>query len=458
VSLPDLRQAFLDTAGLLLAASRARALYPPGHHQVQQTIGSCHVKLRALLQSYRELRIVLAEDEFIVGRTQILVKGEILVELASKLRRAGVGRVEFTDGLLQWELERFLILLGSDRATVERNGGVETILPREGVEHITAGPLTTRHPDEPAGDGLVRAWQVYSSALKTVRRVQHGVRARGRVEHLEETRDLARQLVDVAAGDMPALLTLHGLKVHDDYSFTHSVNVAILTLAMSKAMDFSPYALHEITLAALLHDIGKERVPDEVLNKPGKLDPSEREIMNRHGPDGAKMLAQTAGVGDLAPVVAYEHQLAYEKDNPDSGKWPLHVVSQIVCIADVYDALRSVRPYRGELPPDVAMEIMHEEVGDKLDPDLFSGFARLLGFYPPGTCLQLTSGAIAVACRSNPDNLRAPLVRVVLDAHGRRCDLPIELDLAVTDGDNPFGDPVQVIDAETVGIDPFDYL
>jgi putative nucleotidyltransferase with HDIG domain len=455
---PGVREEFLDLAALTLGATRARSLYPPGHHQVQQSIRSCYMRVRALLQKYREFRVVLVEDEFVVGRTQIPVKGEVLGDLARSFRQAGIGRLVYREGVLQWEFERFLTLFGTARGALDRDGGMEAILEREGVEHITAGRLTAPEQGERDGDQLVRAWDVYSSAVKAVRRVRQGVRARGRVEHLDELRDLARQLVEVATEDTQPLLTLHSLKVHDDYSFTHSVNVAILTLAIARALDFTPYALHEITLAALLHDIGKERVPDAVLNKKGKLDPDEWEIMNRHGPDGAKILARTPGAGDLAPVVAYEHQLAYEKDNPDTGKWGIHLVSQIVCIADIYDALRSVRPYRGELPPDVAMEIMHEEAEAKLDADLFAGFARMVGFYPPGTCVELSSGAIGISCRTNPDNLRAPVLKVVLDGDGGRLDPPVPLDLANPGEDNPFGALVKVVNADEVGVDAFDYL
>jgi HD-GYP domain-containing protein (c-di-GMP phosphodiesterase class II) len=458
VRTPGLREEFLDLSALILGASRARTLYPPGHHQVQQSIRSCYMRVRSLLQKHREYRVVLVEDEFVVGRTQVPVKGEVLADLARTFRQAGIGRVAFREGILQWEFERFLALVGTARGALERDGGIEAILEREGVEHVTAGRITAPDQGEGEGDRLVQAWNVYSSAVKTVRRVRQGVRARGRVEHLDELRDLARQLVDVATEDTQPLLTLHSLKVHDDYSFTHSVNVSILTLVIARALEFTPYALHEITLAALLHDIGKERVPDEVLNKRGKLDPDEWEIMNRHGPDGAKILARTPGVGDLAPVVAYEHQLAYETDNPDSGKWPIHVVSQIVCIADIYDALRSVRPYRGELPPDVAMEIMHEEAEKKLDAELFAGFARLVGFYPPGTCVELSSGAIGISCRTNPDHLRAPLLKVVLDGDGNRLDPPVHLDLADPGEDNPFGELVKVVDSEEAGVDAFDYL
>ncbi|MEX1256854.1 MAG: HD domain-containing phosphohydrolase [Gemmatimonadota bacterium] len=446
-------------SALLLSAARTQALYPPGHHRAQEAIRDCYVRLRTLLQDQRRFRIALVDEEFIVGSVQVPVRSPALQGFAESLRRAGIGRVAFHEGLLQWELEQFLRILATESAALEEEGGVQAILDREGVQHLKAGPLSVQETSEAEGDSLVRAWEIYSSGIKTVKKIRHAARARGRLEHLDEAKDLAHRLVGVAAEEAHPLLTLHALKVHDAYSFTHSVNVALLTLVLAKALEFDARALHEITLAALLHDIGKERVPLEILNKPGKLTAEEREVMERHGPDGTKMLASAAGVGDLAPIVAYEHQLAYEADHPDSGKWPLHVASQMICIADVYDALRSVRPYRGELPPDVAMQIMHDEVAAKFDADLFEGFARLVGFYPPGTCIRLTSGAVGVVRRSNPHDPRRPRILVVLGPDGASLSEPDELDLSRQNGSREiFGDAQEVVDGESVGIDPFDYL
>lgn len=167
------------------------------------------------------------------------------------------------------------------------------------------------------------------------------------------------------------------------------------------------------------------------------------------------MLVEADGIGDLEVVVAYEHQLAYERDHPDYDRWPLHFVSQVVCIADVYDALRSNRPYRSELPPDRALEIMDEEVVDKFEPELFQGFAHMVGYYPPGTCVRLDDGACAITYRPNPEDLRRPRVLIVCNPAGHRIDPPESADLGNGASHRSI---IEVIDSEQAGIDPFDYL
>ena len=174
--------------------------------------------------------------------------------------------------------------------------------------------------------------------------------------------------------------------------------------------------------------------------------------MQRHGDDGARLLLESPA-NDLAFVVAYEHQLAYDDQHADFDRWPLHLVSEVVCLADVYDALRSVRPYRGALPPDVTMRIMEKDAKAKFDADLFAGFRRMLGYYPPGTCLKLTDGRIAVARTTNLLDPERPRVLVVRGADGEDLEPPEVLDLAAANVGVE-----EVADPELLDIDPVDYL
>jgi hypothetical protein len=167
------------------------------------------------------------------------------------------------------------------------------------------------------------------------------------------------------------------------------------------------------------------------------------------------MLATTEGVGDLPAIVAFEHHLTQDRTRKDAAKWQLHLVSEIVTIADVYDALRSSRPYRAEIPADRAMEIMHEEAPHKFNHDLFEGFVRLMGYYPPGICVRLDGGEVGIVYQVNPAAPRQPGVLVVRDAAGEPIEAPRRIDLAA---DDPSPAIVEVLDAEAAGVDPFDYL
>ncbi len=454
------REEFQGIVSLLLTAERSLALYPSSHPRIQQALSECFFHLRDLLQREQQIPIVLAGREFVVGDLQIPVAGEALQELAQKLRQTGVEKLIFLEGLRQWELHRFLRLLDVKDSVGEDLAPIEEILEEEGIEHILAGPLHVEPTDERVPDLLVRAWEAYTSGLKAVRKLRHGVRANGRLEHLDEAKAFVSDLVEVAMQKTQPLLALQALKVNDEYSFTHSINVATLTLAMARGLNFGKYELREISMAALLHDIGKERVSGDLLRKSGKLDEEEWEQMHRHSHDGAKLLICTAGVGDLAPIVAYEHHLAQERDSASSANWHLHIVSELVTIADVYDALRSTRPYRDALPPHQTMEIMRKDVGTKFNADIFEGFARMLGYYPPGTCVRLHTREVGVVYQANPDDLERPRVLLVHGNDERLLDPPRRVDLTDLGPDNKTftRSIVEVLDAESAGLDPFDYL
>jgi putative nucleotidyltransferase with HDIG domain len=449
------RAEFRKLAAALLHGQRALALYPTGHPHIKIALDDCYLFVRQLLQREHQIPIVLAGNEFVVGDLQVPVAGEAFAELAAALQHAGIEKLIFSDGLRFWELQNLLRILNLDGAAIEDGGGAEALLAEAEVEHIVATRLHVDASEDDAPHVLVRAWEAYASGLRVVRRLRHGYRSNGRLENLDETKEFVREIVEVGAQQTTPLLALHALKVHDEYSFTHSINVATLTLAMAQRLRFSKYDLHEITLAALLHDLGKERVSGDVLRKPGKLDDDEWKQMADHSLEGAKMLATTEGVGDLPPIVAFEHHLTQDRTRKDAAKWRLHLVSEIVTIADVYDALRSSRPYRGEIPADRAMEIMHEEAPHKFNHDLFEGFVRLMGYYPPGICVRLDSGEVGIVYQVNPAAPRQPGVLVVRDAAGEPIDTPRRIDLAV---DDPSPTIVEVLDAEAVGVDPFDYL
>ena len=451
------RKEFKEVAAALLTGQRSLALYPLGHPHIKTALEDCFRILRTLLQRERQIPIVLAGNEFVVGDLQIPIAGEAFEELATLLRGAGVEKLIFVEGLRSWELRALLLALNMDEEALEAAGGVETILESEEVEHIVATPLAVESSDDEIPNMLVRAGETYTAGLRVVRRLRQGYKKSGSLENLDETKEFVRDIVELGAQHTRPLLALQSLKVHDEYSFTHSINVATLTLVMAQGLNFGKYDLHETTLAAILHDIGKERVSGELLRKPGRLNDAEWKEMADHNLLGAKMLATTDGVGDLAAIVAYEHHLTQDRTSPDAAKWRLHLVSEIVTIADVYDALRSTRPYRAEIPADRAMEIMHAEAPKKFNPDLFAGFAKLVGYYPPGICVRLSNDEVGIVYRANPDALRQPAVLVVHGADGTKLGTPRRVDLATSDGGEELT-VAEVLAAEDAGVDPFDYL
>jgi len=179
-------------------------------------------------------------------------------------------------------------------------------------------------------------------------------------------------------GARGTMLDLAAIKSHDEYTFVHTVNVAILAAALAEECGLSATRVHQITLAALLHDLGKRAVPRELIVKSSALTEDERRIMQRHPAEGARILLSERGVPDIAAIVAYEHHMHMDgtgyPGRPASRR--PHMASQIVQQADVFDALRTHRPYRAAMSTQRAVEILVEGSSTRYDPALVDVFVN----------------------------------------------------------------------------------
>ncbi|MEZ6243383.1 MAG: HD domain-containing protein [Phycisphaerales bacterium] len=189
---------------------------------------------------------------------------------------------------------------------------------------------------------------------------------------------LAGDLVAAVAGGRSTILPLADLKSHDEYTYIHAINVGVMSSALARAIGLRPDRVHEITCAGLLHDVGKARVTPALLNKRGKLTHEEFAEMSRHPAHGAVILAATIGLPPVAISVAYEHHMMLDGGGyptPPPG-WRVGLASQLVHIADVFDALRTDRPYRAALPVEQAVEVLQEQSGVAFDAQLLDVFVQ----------------------------------------------------------------------------------
>jgi putative nucleotidyltransferase with HDIG domain len=218
--------------------------------------------------------------------------------------------------------------------------------------------------------------------------------------------DAGRAMVDSLAEEVSqnrtALLALTTLKDYDSYTFTHMVNVSILTMGQARGLGIEGSLLREFGLSALLHDIGKVRTPAEILTKPGKLTDDEFEILRRHTVDGAEILRRTPEIPALAPIVAFEHHLRLDGTGYPFGvsRPTLNLGTMLCGIADVYDAMRSQRVYQEAFPTDRILAVLQRNDGKQFDQHLVRRFAQLVGIYPPGNLVRLNTGEVAVVLQT----------------------------------------------------------
>jgi putative nucleotidyltransferase with HDIG domain len=208
-------------------------------------------------------------------------------------------------------------------------------------------------------------------------------------------------------------------------------------------------------MSALMHDIGKVRTPKEILNKPDKLTDEEFVIMRRHVVDGAEILRRTPEMPVLAPIVAFEHHLRL-----DGSGYPrtvrrdaMNLGSMLCAISDVYDAMRSQRSYQQAYPTDRIIAVLKKNEGSQLDQNLVRRFVQLLGIYPPGNLVKLSTGEVAVVLRIHAPDPHRPRVRVLFGADGVRLDLPFERNLWEPQRDRS----ETQLESVTSPVDPADY-
>ena len=229
------------------------------------------------------------------------------------------------------------------------------------------------------------------------------------------------------------------------------VNVSILTMGQARALGIEGKLLREFGLSALMHDIGKVRTPKEILNKPEKLTDNEFAVMRQHTVDGAEILRRTPEMPMLAPVVAFEHHLRLDGTGYPRGvnRAALNLGTMLCSIADVYDAMRSQRAYQEAYPTDRILAVLQRNDGCQFDQHLVRRFVQLLGIYPPGNFVKLSTGEIAVVLQVHAPDPYRPRVRVLYDAAGAPLAVPQDRNLFDT-----FGEGKQSVIAP---LDPADY-
>jgi putative nucleotidyltransferase with HDIG domain len=268
-------------------------------------------------------------------------------------------------------------------------------------------------------------------------------------------------LAHAVSENRTALLALTALREYDNYTFTHMVNVSILTMAQARALGIDGSLLREFGLAALMHDIGKVKTPIEILNKTEALTPDEFAVMRRHTIDGAEILRGTPDVPALAPVVAFEHHLRLDGSGyPQTvTRTTLNLGTQLCSIADVYDAMRSQRSYQRAFPTDRILAVLRRNDGQQFDQHLVRRFAQLVGVYPVGNLVQLNTGEVALVTSTHAPDPYRPHVRVIVDRHGARLSAPVDVNLwEVADAGALAPSIVSVVDPADIGIDPLTLL
>jgi len=446
------------------AALRAAQLYAPSHPLVQRAFDGLNEGVTQLLNEEPSIAIGIIGQEVIVGDMPLPKAAESMGEMIRRLKSLGIERIAFERGVTPEELQTLAMTIAHpERKPGQAAPGVEPADPLavfNTLPHIRIGRIQTEQKQEASAADVATIRRLYSDATGIAGSVWETARTEGMPDP-RAARALVDSLAQAVSANRTALIALTALKNYDNYTFTHMVNVSILTMSQARALGVEGTTLRELGLAALMHDIGKVRTPTEVLNKPEKLTESEFEIMKMHVVDGAEILRRTPEMPSIAPVIAFEHHLRLDGTGYPGGvsRGGLNVGTMLCSIADVYDAMRSQRAYQQAFPSDRILEVMKRNDGHQFDQHLVRRFTQLLGIYPPGNLVRLDNGALGVVTAVHAPEPFKPRVKIVMTSAGERLDTPLEINLWEAPADSPGPKSVRApVDPAEHGIDPLTYL
>ena len=414
----------------LAASVRSAQLYSPGHPIIARNLESLSAAFQMLHGLQPTVTIGLVGDEVIVDDMP-MAKADTLGSFVRRLQQAGVERITVDRGVTLEGITEFLAAI----TTVDvRSSDAERTFPE--IAHIRVGRVTVEERVEGSLTDMATIKRLYRDAVSVAGDVWDSAQTEGRPD-ASAARSMIDGLAQAVAQNRNALLALTTLKNYDNYTFTHMVNVSILTMGQARGLGIDGPLLREFGLAALMHDIGKVRTPLEILNKPDKLNEHEFVIMRRHVVDGAEILRMTPDVPALAPVVAFEHHLRVDGSGYPRGvaRSSLNIGTMLCSIADVYDAMRSQRHYQQAFPTDRILAVLKNNDGTQFDQHLVRRFVQLIGIYPAGNLVRLNTGEVAVVRKVYAPDPYRPQVRVLVDRAGEVIELPYELNLWETSED-----------------------
>lgn len=442
------RRLVQELVAALTRAMRNITFYPAEHPMVAEMMADA---ARAVERTAArgECVIKFIGGEVIVDDRPLFDTTNAIGSLVGACHNRDIESITFLPGVKATEVGELVKILTADPEEVRGQSGAAAVLGRRGVTHIAVDTLqavapTARRPQH----SLSATRETYAGALDVmrgaVRRARIGVPLN--VEGAEHAVD---RLVDAILREQSAMLGLVSVKNYDEYTFTHALHICILCLGLGRAIGMDQEQLRELGVSALLHDVGKVLVPLEILRKPDKLSPDEFRAIARHPIDGAIILLRQERTPAVAPVVAFEHHLQYDGGGyPETTvRWDLNVYSLMVSIADVYDALTTERPYRPPLPPERALEMMHAGERAQFEPRLLSRFTEMLGKYPAGTLVRLSTGGLAVVARTHPTDAAHPFVCPVIQGEDGPELASEAIDLATRDAHTgaPATDIIEVV-------------
>lgn len=416
----------------LYVSIRTAQIYDRSNSVYVRQVENLFQLIKTLLEKEDEIYLKSKEGYLFLNDTRLkfsfdgYISSKFVMDVFGKLQFEGL---VFSSGLSAEESDDFIFTLAhADAEAADPAENLQKGIASMNVQHARIEKFASEFdlgdeslPENQKKLAKKRFFKTLSVAQETMESAKSG-RSINTVKSKRAIQFLIDQLIQNEAN----LTSLTSIKNFDEYTFAHSVNVCILSVSLGARLGLSKRKLSELGFAALFHDVGKVRLPLEILNKPGELDEEEWTEVRKHPVFGVKTLLSKRSLDRFstrAMVVSFEHHLKLDLSGYPrlSFKKDLNLFSRIVTIADVYDSMTSGRVYaRTPLTPDEALRRMLANEGKTFDSVLLKVFINMLGVYPAGSLVILDTGEVGVVMKANPAELSRPEVAIIADRQGKK--------------------------------------
>lgn len=348
-------------------------LYTPEHPITIKSAEKSFAVLKEILEKKESLRISVLEDRLFIDDEPLLRRGIIVSNIIEKFKRKGVNSISFLTGIEYKEFIEFIY----EFAKPFGKGGSEI----RSTQHIKIGKISLpieESMSEVRLSDLEEKIPVVEDLIEELKGIFRTIEASKPVSS-GNLKEIVLRFVKGLRESISPLLLLIPFKGYEEYLYSHSINVCILTLAQAESLGFEDELLTNIGIAGLLHDIGKIKIRREILLKDGILKKEEWEDIKKHPEEGAKLLMKITTIPEIAVISAYEHHIKFDGSGYPVRKYngSPSFISQMITISDFYDALRTERPYRAKLEHDEVLSLMDIKSGIDFNPKLLANFIML---------------------------------------------------------------------------------
>ncbi len=422
-------------------------IYDQKNVALNQVVQGSLELINYFLKSERSLSLKVIKDGIFINGKRLKVGVDTYIGfkfVIEQLQKKRVGEILISEVLDEMMLKEFIYHLMNLSDRDEDNAKkLQDDLNRLNIKSIKLEPLEIFEEDEfLAGheDSKEAGKKLFFETIGLIKGVVTGIK-KTQFLNARNLKRMVQGAVNLMVKDESILLGLTTIKNYDEYTFNHCVNVAIFCLAIGRRLGYSKKTLAELGITALLHDMGKSKIPKEIISKPDKLDDDEWRLIKEHPMTGVEMMLKIKQLGEMSPKMAigvFEHHL-----NCDLSGYPklirkrdITLFGRIIKIADCYDAMTTPRIYRSKpYRPEQALAIMVREK-NAFDPILLKVFIGIIGIYPIGSLVQLDTNEMGVVYQTNPDPqyINRPKVILISQSEGKRRIGP-SVDLAEMDGD-----------------------